>query len=116
MSSWDGGQSVSHVLQWNTNAPDFNASSNSSWLNGTVWSWSFGHTISNSLRSLMSLLLLANFPIYRIALGCVAGRLIENPAARAIRRCACPISLVILNGSSVRPFKLVTIDVTCTRY
>jgi hypothetical protein len=26
ISSGEGGQSVSHVLQWNTNAPDFNAS------------------------------------------------------------------------------------------
>jgi hypothetical protein len=48
---------VSHVLQWNINAPDFSASSNSFWLNVTVWSWSFGQTISKSMRSLMSLLL-----------------------------------------------------------
>src|ERR1700728_3348608 len=53
--SWEGGQSVSHVLQWNTSAPDFSSASNSSWLNLTVWSWSFGQTISNFIRSLMSL-------------------------------------------------------------
>ena len=55
MSSGEGGQFVSHVLQWNTNAPDFSASSNSFWLNVTVWLWSFGQTISKSIRSLMSL-------------------------------------------------------------
>src|ERR1700693_1196544 len=58
MSSWEGGQLASHVLQWNTNAPDFNVSSNSFWLNVIVWLWSFGQTISKSTRSLMSLLLL----------------------------------------------------------
>jgi hypothetical protein len=57
MSSREGGQSVSHVLQWNTSAPDFSSASNSPWLNLTVWSWSFGQTISNFIRSLMSLLL-----------------------------------------------------------
>jgi hypothetical protein len=41
---------VSHVLQWNTNAPDFNSSSNSSLSNVTVWLWSFGHSISNCIR------------------------------------------------------------------
>jgi hypothetical protein len=52
MSWWEGGQFVSHVLQWKTNVPDFNASSNSSWLNVTVWLWSFGQTISKSMRLL----------------------------------------------------------------
>jgi len=46
---------VSHVLQWNTNAPDFSVSSNSSCLNVTVWLWSFGQTISKSIRSLKCL-------------------------------------------------------------
>jgi len=54
ISSLVGGHFVSQVLQWNTNAPDFNVSSNSSRLNVTVWSWLFGHTISKSNRSLMS--------------------------------------------------------------
>src|SRR5665647_19581 len=53
ISSLVGGQSVSHVLQWNTSVSDFSASSNSSWLNVTVWLWLLGHTISNSRRSLM---------------------------------------------------------------
>jgi hypothetical protein len=57
MSWWEGGQFVSHVLQWNTSAPDFSSASNSSLVNVTVCSWSFGHTISKSTRSLMSLLL-----------------------------------------------------------
>jgi hypothetical protein len=46
---------VSHVLQWNTITPAFNASSNFSCVKDTVWLWSFGHTISNSMLSLMSL-------------------------------------------------------------
>ena len=46
-----------HVLQWKTSVPDFSAFSNCSWLNVTVWSWSFGQTISKSMRSLMKLLL-----------------------------------------------------------
>jgi hypothetical protein len=37
ISFLNGGQFVSHVLQWNTKAPDFNAASNSSRLNGIVW-------------------------------------------------------------------------------
>jgi hypothetical protein len=57
ISSREGGQFVSHVLQWNTSAPDFSSASNSSWLNLTVWSWSFGQIISNFIRSLMRLLL-----------------------------------------------------------
>ncbi len=48
ISSWDGGQLVSQVLQWNTSAPDFKVSSNSSRLNVTVWLWSFGQTISEA--------------------------------------------------------------------
>ena len=36
MSSWDGGQFESQVLQWNTKAPDFSSASNSSPLNVTV--------------------------------------------------------------------------------
>jgi hypothetical protein len=52
MSWWEGGQFVSHVLQWKTNAPDFSASSNPSWVNVTVWLWSFGQTISKSIRLL----------------------------------------------------------------
>jgi hypothetical protein len=54
ISSWDGGQSVSHVLQWNTKAPDFKVSSNSCCVNATVWLWLFGQSISNLMRSLMS--------------------------------------------------------------
>jgi len=42
IASWEGGQFVSHVLQWNTSAPDFSSASNSSRLNVTVWLWSFG--------------------------------------------------------------------------
>ena len=53
ISSCDGGQFVSHVLQWNTSVPDFRAASNSCWLNVTVWLWSFGQTISKSMRSLI---------------------------------------------------------------
>lgn len=48
---------MSQVLQWNTNAPFFSVSSNSSSLNVTVWLWSFGQTISKSFRSLISLVL-----------------------------------------------------------
>lgn len=52
ISSVDGGQLASQVLQWNTRAPDFNASSNSSRLNLTVWSWLFGQSISKASCSL----------------------------------------------------------------
>jgi hypothetical protein len=55
--SWEGGQFVSHVLQWNTSAPDFSSASNSSRLNVTVWLWSFGQTISKSMVGLLGLLL-----------------------------------------------------------
>ena len=60
ISSLDGGQFVSQVLQWNTKLPDFSAPSNSSWLNFTVCAWSFGQTISNFLWSLTFLLLVVN--------------------------------------------------------
>jgi len=45
---------VSQVLQWNTNVPDFNAASNSSRVNLTVWLWFFGQTISNASRLCIS--------------------------------------------------------------
>ncbi len=41
---------MSHVLQWNTNVPDFNDASNSPCVNLTVWLWLFGQTISNASR------------------------------------------------------------------
>ena len=86
ISSLDGGQFESHVLQWNTNAPDFNASSNSSWLNATVWLWLFGQTISNSNRSLI------NPP---------AASRTERPPARAMRpRVRLRAVLSTLDGSA----------------
>ena len=75
--SWEGGQFASHVLQWNTSAPDFSSASNSFLLNVTVCSWSFGHTISKSMRSLISL-----------------------PLVRAIRGCARSISFLTPDGSA----------------
>ena len=53
ISSCDGGQFASQVLQWNSSTPDFRASSNPSWLKVTVWLWPFGQTISKSTFLLM---------------------------------------------------------------
>jgi hypothetical protein len=79
ISSLDGGQFESHVLQWNTNAPDFNASSNSSWLNATVWLWLFGQTISNSNRSLIRSPAASIFcRVFALPLRCVTGRLAND--------------------------------------
>ena len=96
ISSLDGGQFVSHVLQWNTRAPDFSSTSNPSRSNVTVWLWSFGHTISNSMRSLISLLLLAKpSDLVRCPLDVPPEQLVKNSAARPIRY-ACPIGLSFL--------------------
>lgn len=65
ISSLDGGQFVSQVLQWNTKALDFKASSNSSCVNLTVWLWLCGHTISSLTRLfILSFLEVGHSPLH----------------------------------------------------
>jgi hypothetical protein len=60
----------------------------------TVWLWSFGHTISKSMRSLMSLLLLAKLQICRVAAAMALPWSQSKIWMLGQSACACSISLI----------------------
>jgi hypothetical protein len=120
---------VSHVLQWNTNAPDFSASSNSFWLNVTVWLWSFGQTISKSMRSLMSLPLTgqssacdcSNSSVYPHGSACLfpsdPTAILSIRRSRSIMRLVIALLFLVLHavGQSVEALpKTVEVSLVCT--
>jgi len=79
ISSLEGDQFVSQVLQWNTSPPDFRVSSNCSLLKVTALLWLFGQTTSNSSRSFTSA------PLFAIQVQAVVLRRLQRWLSRMLR-------------------------------